>query len=208
MALSMADASDTDSSSAESIELSCYFSSFESSEDTEYMILSSTIPRNEIEPYMCEPFCDDSSEGDNSECSDEDHVTDRLENTDWCRCGNCRVMGTDKECVCCRDVVEVTNKMEGMACICITEYPRFNSVCLDVWVLQTANFYFRQHYGDRTEDEPNEQYKYTAYRQFVRWCLGYLGKDIRVVIPSCAVAKIRDEFQSAEYRGFKLPLLD
>ena len=30
---------------------------------------------------------------------------------------------------------------------CITLHPGFQSVCLDVWVLQTAYFSLRQHYG-------------------------------------------------------------
>ncbi|KAG1653164.1 hypothetical protein GQR58_025784 [Nymphon striatum] len=44
------------------------------------------------------------------------------------------------------------------------------------------------------------EYRYVAYRQFVRWCWGFLGKNIRVVIPSCAVTAIRNAFQSDTYK--------
>ena len=47
------------------------------------------------------------------------------------------------------------------------------------------------------------QQRYVAYRQLVRWCWGYLGKDIRVVLPACAVKKIRLQFPSDDYRGFQ-----
>ena len=44
--------------------------------------------------------------------------------------------------------------------------------------------------------------RYTAYRQFVRWCWHFLGKEVRVVIPSCAVVKIRTAFPDENYTGF------
>ena len=32
-------------------------------------------------------------------------------------------------------------------------------------------------------------------RQLTRWCWGWLGRSVRVVLPSCAVKKIRDLFR-------------
>ena len=49
------------------------------------------------------------------------------------------------------------------------------------------------------------RYRYVAYRQFVRWIMGWLGKDIRIVLPSCIVIKIREEFPSGTYKGFEYP---
>ena len=40
------------------------------------------------------------------------------------------------------------------------------------------------------------RYRYTSYRQFVRWIWGYLGKKVRVVLPSCAVNTMREKFPS------------
>ncbi|KAJ8353476.1 hypothetical protein SKAU_G00210430 [Synaphobranchus kaupii] len=51
-------------------------------------------------------------------------------------------------------------------------------------------------------------YRHMAYRNVVRWCWGHLGQQIRVVIPSCAVTRIRTEFpeESGTYTGFLLSL--
>ena len=45
-------------------------------------------------------------------------------------------------------------------------------------------------------------HRYTAYRQMVRLCWGYLGKDNRVQLPSCAVLKIQEEYPLQDYGGF------
>ena len=54
------------------------------------------------------------------------------------------------------------------------------------------------------------RYRYLAYRNFVSWCWGFLGRKIRVVIPSCVVLRIHREFPDAHgrYGGFKPPSLD
>ena len=44
---------------------------------------------------------------------------------------------------------------------------------------------------------------YCIYRQFVRWCRGYLGK--KVPLPSCVTAVIRQKFNSPGFLGFKYP---
>ena len=49
------------------------------------------------------------------------------------------------------------------------------------------------------------KYRYIAYRQLTRWCWGWLGRNIRVILPACAVKKIRDTFPSHNYTGFNLP---
>ena len=51
------------------------------------------------------------------------------------------------------------------------------------------------------------RYRYTSYRQFVRWIWGYLGKKVRVVLPSCAVKTIREKLPSENglYTGFNPP---
>ena len=48
--------------------------------------------------------------------------------------------------------------------------------------------------------------RYVSYQQLARWCWGYLGRDVRVVLPSCAVSKIRETFPSDDsvYIGFKI----
>ena len=47
--------------------------------------------------------------------------------------------------------------------------------------------------------------RYLAYRQLVWWGWNHLGRHRRVVLPSCAVKRIRDEFPSDEYTGHQYP---
>lgn len=66
-------------------------------------------------------------------------------------------MPTAVECICCREVDEVVNKAEEAQCI--TQHDGFEAVCLNVWVLQTAYFSYRQRYGTRdVQSQPLHQY--------------------------------------------------
>jgi len=130
-----------------------------------------------------------------------------------CECGICQPMPTAHESVCCAEISQVWQKVEDqrpeIQMSCITEHPGFQSNCLDVWVLETAYYAFRQQYGadNRTA---HEKFRYVAYRQLVRWCWGYLGKHVRVALPSCAVNKIRSTFPAdfgSSYTGLKPPNL-
>ena len=58
-------------------------------------------------------------------------------------------MTTSHENICCSEVDRVVEKREGgsSAVSCIIDHKGFHSVCLDVWVLQTAYFNYWQHYG-------------------------------------------------------------
>jgi len=110
-------------------------------------------------------------------------------------------MPTAHESVCCAEIGQVWQKVEDQGpqiqMKCITEHPGFQSTCLDVWVLETAYYAFRR-------------FRYIAYRQLVRWCWGYLGKHVRVALPSCAVNKIRSTFPAdfgTTYTGLKPPSL-
>ena len=39
------------------------------------------------------------------------------------------------------------NALDDSSIQCITEHPGFSSVCLNIWVLQTAYYQYQQHYG-------------------------------------------------------------
>lgn len=53
------------------------------------------------------------------------------------------------------------------------------------------------------------QFRYTAYRQVVRWAYGVVGRHIQKVIPACVVAAIRRQFpeEGGTYKGFQWPHL-
>ena len=64
---------------------------------------------------------------------------------------HCIVMPTPVECLCCREISQVVNKLSqqttALTATCITEHIGFTTVCLDVWVLHTAYFQYHQQYG-------------------------------------------------------------
>nr|XP_061789501.1 uncharacterized protein LOC133578987 [Nerophis lumbriciformis] len=110
------------------------------------------------------------------------------------------LMPTVDECVCCGEQERVREKMEGAGVQCITQHPGFQPVCLNVDVLQTAYYAYRQNYEDQSG---NNWKRYTAYRQFVRWVYEFLGRRIRVPLPACVVAQIRTSFPSPEFVGYQ-----
>ena len=84
------------------------------------------------------------------------------------------------ECMCCKEIDEIVSLGMQMvfeseaaeAPLCITDHPRFLAVC----------------------KPDHKQLHHIAYRQIARWDWGLLGKEVRVVLPSCAVMHIRQHF--------------
>ena len=92
----------------------------------------------------------------------------------------------------------------------ITNNPVFLNICLNFWVLRLASSQYRQQYGAKAFEGPeNKRHRHVAYRQFLLWCWDILGKEIRVSLPSCAVSCIRAHFsppgleEDFVFEGFK-----
>uniref|UniRef100_A0A3Q3GDF4 P2X purinoreceptor 7 intracellular domain-containing protein n=1 Tax=Labrus bergylta TaxID=56723 RepID=A0A3Q3GDF4_9LABR len=87
---------------------------------------------------------------------------------------------------------------------CITAHPGFEPVALNPYVLQAVYGTYMQLYGEMQTPDLNSAYRHLAYCSFVRWCWGYLGHHIRVVIPSCVVTLIWRKFPEPgeTYTGF------
>jgi hypothetical protein len=67
----------------------------------------------------------------------DDPDSDRLDNRNWCQCGNCEAMPTGKECFCCQELDALNDKFDtGINCIC--DHDDFETVCLHRAVLRTA----------------------------------------------------------------------
>ena len=122
-------------------------------------------------------------------------------------------MDREEECACCHEIEQDNEKIKpAQPFTCITDNPGFHAVCLDIWVLQAAWFGYKQQYGSRAYEGPEHKVnRNIAYRQLVRWCWGVIGKEIRVVLPSCAVSCIRAHFpppgneDDFEFVGFRFP---
>ena len=113
------------------------------------------------------------------------------------------MMDRENECVCCHEIQVVVDKNEEVFEVekpkkpysCITNNPGFKEVCLNRWALQVAWLQYKQQYGSNAyEGQEHKIHRHVAYRQLVRWCWGVVGKEIRVILPSCAVSCIRAHF--------------
>ena len=120
-----------------------------------------------------------------------------------------------ESCICCQEIGVVKNKnMEAVPFGekppgCITQHPGFHPVCLNRWVLQTAWYQYKQQYKDPYDGPEDKLFRHIAYRQLTRWCWSILGKEICVVLPSCAVMCIRSFYpppgqeEDFVFKGFK-----
>ena len=116
----------------------------------------------EVLPYQFEPeFSESDSEGfregdprDISEPSSQHEQ--RVGNTDWCRCGGCITMETERECFCCEEYHELGDKMYFITCV--TENTSFTTVCLDSEVLGPALVYMAQTTGESYPDPPTHSW--------------------------------------------------
>ena len=97
--------------------------------------------------------------------------------------------------------------MENLCCgrsTCITTYDIFFIICLHPVNLRVA----LENSADYRADEivcSNRNLRKTAYRQFVLWAHGKLGRHNRRVVPSCVVLKIRHRYPSPTglYMGYR-----
>ncbi|XP_070385089.1 P2X purinoceptor 7-like [Dermacentor albipictus] len=149
--------------------------------------------------FRFDPLISDEEEENVMPAIHEQQV-ERSGNVEWCTCGRCRPMETNRESVCCREISEVAARLpEGDKCI--TDHPTFVHPCLNVHALEKV--YDAQQ--RQLSAFAKGRYRYTAYRQFVRWIWIWLGRRNRRVLPSCVVSEIRNAFPSARYAGFRYP---
>lgn len=120
-------------------------------------------------------------------------------------------MPTPDECICCKEIKKVNEKI-GNEQQCLINHSGFKKVCLDLNILQTAYFGYKQEFGDDKNTDINVRYYNTSRRQLARWCYGHVDKEIKSPLPSCAVKRIKDEFPTKDRKEFNpkrvLPPLD
>ena len=111
---------------------------------------------------------------------------------DWCRCGKCRHMDNPMERLCCKNPT------------CTTTTDVFYEICLNRHVLSVCIINRSDFFGDDPEFSPSN-YRKAAYRQYIMYQHGYLGRAVRKVIPSCVVWKVRDNYPAPDnnYLGYK-----
>ena len=110
----------------------------------------------------------------------------------WCVCGRCRRIPQEIENRCCRKRP------------CITTEDFFQSAVLDMSVLSIAIMNRSDVFADDPEYTP-ASYRKAAYRQWILWQHGYLGKTNRRVVPSYIAWVVRTRYPAPDnhYFGFK-----
>ena len=110
-------------------------------------------------------------------------------------CGVCRPMTTLGENKCCRKRVFVTS------------YELFQNICIHREVLTVA---IRARCDIRVEEPAyaSNSFRKAAYRQYILWRFGKLGRENRKVCPACVVGVIREAYPTldGQYLGFRRSL--
>ena len=101
-------------------------------------------------------------------------------------------MGNEEENKCCRKRA------------CVTSYELFRNICIDREVLRLAI----SGRCDKRAEEPDfsmNSFRKAAYRQYILWRYGKLGKGNRRVCPSCVVMVVHSVYPSPDgvYMGFR-----
>ena len=105
-----------------------------------------------ILPYRFEPesLWSSSKESNSNDTDSQASSTERLGNTSWCSCVKCLPMPRAVECICCRELSEVVERLEGSDG-CVTCLETFKTVCLDKDVLYTVLVTMHTVRGDEVE---------------------------------------------------------
>ena len=65
-------------------------------------------------------------------------------------CSCCDFVPTSAECVFCKEIARIVAKIgeaNDTAVTCVSGHPRFEGMCLSVWVLQAAYLQYRHEHG-------------------------------------------------------------
>ena len=80
---------------------------------------------------------------------------------------------------------------------CVTLSTEFKTVCLSEPALRTVLECIHDLRGDYHE-KTNKNYRFAAYKQFIWWVYGKLGRGVRKRIPSCVMWAIREIYPSGD----------
>lgn len=137
---------------------------------------------------------------------------------EWCRCGNCIRMPTNIECKCCLDESLCKTYFQSQDLTagfkpgeeCILKSYLLTKEVLGKVALQLQWFDQRRRLGFAGNDllfelMDNTSYRYHAYKSYVNFVHGYLGRANRRVIPACVVAFIRTQWPdpNGSYIGYR-----
>ncbi|XP_072012201.1 uncharacterized protein [Engystomops pustulosus] len=114
-----------------------------------------------------------------------------IKTTTWCKCGNCCVMPTLEESVCCHEITGLISKLSSER-VCITSHPAFKELCLDQ---DRLDFLYRFLAKIKRKNDilyHLHKLRRTAYRAFVVWAHGFLDFRNFKPIPACVVHQVQE----------------
>ena len=113
-------------------------------------------------------------------------------------------------CVCgfCRDDMREKYPSKKICCgqsPCVTTSTHFRAFCLNSDILQTSMPQYTYYNVDGELEFKASKFRHTAFRHFILWNFGKLGKFIRQCPPTCVRVAIRYKFPSldGDYNGFE-----
>ncbi|XP_075698604.1 uncharacterized protein LOC142663710 isoform X2 [Rhinoderma darwinii] len=135
-----------------------------------------------------------------SEADEYEEDPSRVGNNEWCSCQHCIPMPTALESVCCQQIDNARENMEGL--LCITEHNCFNIYCENPMYVNISMRMIGDVRGPPPEKDKSRLLRKAAYRGFLAWIHGYLDIRNKKAVPSCVVKKVRQAFQ---YTGLHVP---
>ena len=97
-----------------------------------------------------------------------------------------------EEKICCRKP-KLLSEDDFESKICITMSDVFQTVCLDKYVFKIALATWNDFHHD-IEHLEKKHFRFIAYKQYIPWTCGYLGKKKRRHSPCCVILAIRRTF--------------
>ena len=168
-------------------------SSDSEAEDVPEFNIEDIFGEDGIQPFQFEPICSDSEAED--DLGVEDSTISQAvagDSMEWCRCENCQNNPSITKKICCRaPKIFEDDIFDGKKCI--TETDAFESVCLNLHVLQAAIGTWNDTHQEERNLE-NINFRFISYKQYISWSFGYLGKKKRKPLPNCAIEKIREKY--------------
>ncbi|XP_041422905.1 uncharacterized protein LOC108719565 isoform X2 [Xenopus laevis] len=147
---------------------------------------------------------DEEENTDSSIDGDAEEASERSENVDWCKCGNCVPIDTQTENLCCASVEKIRDLIP-CGTRCITAHSTFLRQVVDYDRIDTG-FKIINHKMKRLPKHRAYMrcLRKTAFRSFLVWMYGYLGTEENKPIPACAIRRIRKTFPdpNRKYTGF------
>ena len=128
--------------------------------------------------YLFEPLREEGEdvEGHNESESSDEEVRGRTGNLDWCTCGKCGLMPSERESTCCHERGVFGKKMNSERCL--ADCVDFAKVCLDSVILEVIMASLREAVGENLRDPishrfvcvPHETWCTTVSRQSPSGC--------------------------------------